>query len=346
MKPIAWFATIASLLALCIGTAAAQSCPTGPGGGYDLLLTSGGTQDNLSSVGLGTVTFQGLPLPGVAQAGTADTIVERLDAVPNPIPQNGACIPIQIIALSLQSTGTVICNNASCGSYKGQAVSVYATINQTGGTIPTSQLPQPDSLTASSGTMTVFPNGTFNTNGTTVQADLIVVPPGSAITARPIFSTPMPSDTITANGSSWTTTAPPGYPNSPVFPSGGFYVNSFTTPLVAKLTSQIVRVSLYGFGLLLICLAIVKIRTGVKLGSVSLRPVYMLGLALMAWFIAWKSGGFVFPMVAQAKAVGTCLTQTASVWVNEGGYYVVHVIRTANCSPLQTQTASLSVNAQ
>jgi hypothetical protein len=279
-------------------------------------------------------------LPAVAGVGTADTIVQRQNAIPYPIPQGGACIPIQIVALYLQSTGTVTCNNSHCGSYSGKAVTVFATINQVQSIIPTSQLPQPDTLTASTGTMTVYSNNTFNTNGTTVQADLIVVPPGSAVTATPIFTTPMPADTISASGSSWTSTEPPGYPNSSNFPSGGFYVNSFaSSPLVASLiTSHLAQGLLYGLGLLLVGISIVKIRTGVSSGRLNLRPVYLLGLAAIAWFVAWRSSSFVFPMVAQAKAV--CAPHSVSVWVNEGGTYVVHVIQTANCSPLNTTTTS------
>jgi hypothetical protein len=339
MKRLTWFATVMMLLVAGAGMAAAQ-CSTGPGGGYDLLETPNGSQDNLSSVGLGTVTFQGVPLPSVAQAGTADTLVERLNAIPNPIPAGGACIPIQIVALYLESTGTVICNNSLCGSYSGQPVTVYATINQVTNVIPLSQLPEYDSLTPSDGTMTVYSNGTFNTNGTTVQADLIVVPPGAAVTSAPIFHTPMPADTISASGSSWTTTPPPGYPAPPAFPSGGFYVNSFAGSqfVGALIASRALRGLLYGFGLLLAGIAIVKIRTGVSSGHLNLRPVYMLGLAAIAWFLAWKSGSFVFPMVAQAKAV--CAPHSVSVWVKEGGTYVVHVIQTAGCSPLSTTTTA------
>jgi hypothetical protein len=343
MKRIGRLAAVAVLLVGCsVITAAQTQCTQGSGGGYDLLQTPSGSTDDLSTIGLGKVTFQGVPLPSVAEVGTADTIVQRQNAIPNPIPQTGACIPIQIVALYLQSTGTVICNNSQCGSYTGQPVTVYATINQVQSIIPTSQLPQYDTLNASTGTMTVFPNYAFNTNGTTIQADLIVVPPGSPVTATKIFSTPMPADSISASGSSWTTTEPAGYPNSPYFPSGGFYVNSFAgSPMFASLiTSRIAQGLLYGLGLLLVGISIVKIRSGVASGRLNLRPVYLLGLAAVAWFVAWRSSNFVFPMVAQAKAV--CASHSVSVWVNEGGTYVVHVIQTANCSPLST-TATASV---
>jgi hypothetical protein len=341
MKRIAWLATVVvGLLVGCSGIVAAQCAGNVNPGGYDLLSTGSGTQDNLSSAGLGTVTFQGVALPSSAEAGTADTIVCRITPLPNPIPPGGATLQIQIVALSLESAGTVICNNSHCGSYSGKAVTVYATINQTNGVIPITQLPQPDALTPSTGSMTVYPNDTFNTNGTTVQADLIVVPLGDPVTSTPIFTTPMPSDTISASGSSWTTTPPPGYPTSQTFPPGGFYVNSFVgSPLFAALiTSRAIRGTLYGLSLLLVGLAVFKIRSGVATGRLNLRPMYLLGFAAIAWFLAWRSNSFAFPMVAQAKAI--CAPHSASVWVDEGGYYVIHVVQTANCALLSTTTTA------
>jgi hypothetical protein len=334
MKRIAWFVAVVGLLAGCSGIVAAQCAGNVNPGGFDLLQTPNGSTDDLSSIGLGTVTFQGVALPSIAQAGTADTVVCRITPLTYPIPSGGETLNIQIVGLLLQSTGTVICNSSLCGSYSGKAVTVYATINQTNGVIPLNQLPQPDYLTPSTGSMTVYSNSTFNTNGTTVQADLIVVPPGGAVTSTPIFTTPMPSDSISASGSSWTTTAPPGYPTPPSFPPGGFYVNSFAgSPLVGALVaSGAVKGSLYGLALLLVGIAVVKIRTGVSSGRLNLRPAYLLVLATIACFLAWRSGSFAFPMVAHAKAV--CVSQgPVTVWVKEGGTYVKHTIQTAGCSP-------------
>jgi hypothetical protein len=336
MKPIAWLLTSVALLAGCSGIAAAQCAGNANPGGYDLLQTSNGTQDNLSSVGLGTVTFQGLALPSSIGAGTTDTIVCRITPLPNPIPSGGATLQIQIVALYLQNTGTVICNSSLCGSYYGKAVTVYATINQTNGIIPLNQLPQPDYLTPSTGSMTVYSNDTFNTNGTTVVADLIVVPPGSPVTATPIFTTPMPSDTISATGSSWTPTAPAGYPTPPSFPPGGFYVNSFgsSSVLPTLITSGVIKVSLYGMALFLAGIAVLKIRTGASAGRLRLRPVYLLSLAALACLFAWRSGSFAYPMIAHAKAV--CAPHNVTVWVYENGTYVQHVVQTATCTPQST----------
>ncbi|MGA7217330.1 MAG: hypothetical protein WBX38_03395 [Candidatus Sulfotelmatobacter sp.] len=343
MKRIMWYVTALALLAGCSGIAVAQCAGNSNPGGFDLLQTSNGTLDNLSSAGLGTVNFQGLALPSGIEAGSSDTIVCRITPLPNPIPSGGATLNIQIVALYLQSTGTVTCNNSLCGSYYGKAVTVYATINQTNGTIPLTQLPQPDSLTPSTGTMTVYSNGTFNTNGTSVDADLIVVPPGSAVTAAPIFTMPMPNDSISASGSSWTSTAPAGYPTPPSFPAGGFYVNSFgsSSMLAPLITSGAIKGSLYGLGLLLFGLAVMKIRTGASYGPMKLRPIYLLAFAAIACGLAWRAGGFVIPTVAHAKAV--CAPRQVVVWVNENGTYVQHVVQTATCSPQSVnQNPSLS----
>jgi hypothetical protein len=189
--------------------------------------------------------------------------------------------------------------------------------------------------------MTVYSNGTFNTNGTTVQADLLVVPPGDAVTATTIFTTPMPADTISASGSSWTSTAPAGYPTPPSFPPGGFYVNSFASAGVsvvrAMFTSGALKWSLYGLGLLFVGIAMLKIRTNAGHGRINLRPAYLLGLAALFCFLAWRSGSFVFPMIVHAKAV--CATQgPVTVWVNENGTYVKHTIQTASCTPQPVKT--------
>src|SRR5271170_2241547 len=114
MKRIAWFVTVVALLAGGSAIAAAQCAGNVSPGGYDLLQTPSGSTDNLTSVGLGNVTFQGiplLPLSSVVQAGSTDTIVCRITPLTYPIPPGGETLNIQIVALLLQSTGTVTCNN-------------------------------------------------------------------------------------------------------------------------------------------------------------------------------------------------------------------------------------------
>jgi uncharacterized protein YceK len=353
MKRFVWFLAVAALLLGCSGLAAAQCAGNSNPGGYDLLQTFSGTQDNLSSLGLGTVSFTGVPLPG-GQAGTADTIVCRITSLPNPIPSGGATLNIQVVALLL--TGNTIYTNPQGQT---QNVTVYATINQTqeplqtGQTTPTyeiplSALPQPDPLpTPSTGTMTVDSNGVFNTNSLNIQADIIVVPQGAAVTATPIFTKPMPADTISSSGSTWTTSPPAGYPTSTTFPSGGFYVNEPASGGSAVLiTSRAVRGSLYALALLLAGIAVLKIRSEIKGGRLTLRPAYLVVMAAIAWFLSWKAGKLMFPTIVHAKAVSTvasCVPHTVSAWINEGGgHFVVHTIVTAVCAPSPTPTPSPS----
>lgn len=345
MKRIVWFATVLALLLVGAGLAAAQCAGNQNPGGFDLLSTFNGTTDNSPGGGLPPVNFVGVPLPPNGVAGSADTIVCRLNPLPNPIPSTGAKIPIQIVALLLQSdpNQTVLFN--------GQRVTVFATINQTKDAndpnfvIPLNQLPQPDTLTASSGTMTVFPNNTFDTNSLKIEADIIIVPYGGHVTDTPIKHFPMNSDTISSSGSTWTTTAPAGYPNSTSFPAGGFFVNQpgamgAVLPLV---TSPMVRISLYSLGVFLLGLAILKIRSGINNGRLTLRPIYLLGLAALAWFVAWRAGKIVFPTIAHAAGFTTCVPHTVSAFVNEGnGQFVVHKIVTAVCTTVQSQTATFN----
>lgn len=339
MKRITWFAVVAALLLSCSGLAAAQCAGVSSPGGFDLLSTFTGTQDTNPNSHLGAITFNGVTLPG-GLAGSADTIVCRKESLPNPIPQNGATIDIQIVALYLKGDGTYTDNNNVQHS-----VTVYATINQTQDSNGAykiandyNDLPQPDTLNASTGTMTIYPNGSFNTNSLYVQADLIVVPQGDPINSANRYTTLiMNADTISSNGSTWTTTAPAGYPNSTTFPSNGFYVNQpgGGAALVPIVTNPVFKGSLYGLALLLVGMAVLKIRSRVKNGQLSLQPVYLMGLAVLAWFVGWKSTRLGFPTIAHAAAipVTTCVPHTISAFVNEGnGQFVVHKIVTAVCT--------------
>src|SRR5262249_3025453 len=129
MKRMIWLVTAAALLLGCSGLVAAQCAGHKNPGGFDLLQTFSGTQDNLSGNGLGPVNFVGSPLLG--QVGNADTIVCRITPLPNPIPAGGATLSIQVVALLMHGDTT----------FHSQPVTVWATINQTNGAIPTTQLP-------------------------------------------------------------------------------------------------------------------------------------------------------------------------------------------------------------
>ncbi len=332
MKAMIWFLIAVVLLLGCSGLATAQCSGNSNVGGFDLLQTASGSQDNLSSLGLGTVSFSGVPLP-FAGLGSTDTIVCRITPLPNSIPSGGATLNIQIVALLLQ--GSAI--------YNGQSVTVYATINQTQNaqgvyTIPLSALPVPDQsqLGASSGTMTVGSNGAFNTNSLNIQADLIVVPQGSPVTATPIFTAPMPADTLSSSGGSWSSTRPSGYPDSSIFPPGNssisapaFYVVQPGSggAVVTLFTSRYLRLSLYALSVLLVGMAVVKVRSSIRNGRLTLRPAYYLAMAAIFCVCAWKSGTLIAPNIVHAKTCcfpgfTQCVTPTATIV--ESGTVVVH----------------------
>ena len=184
--------------------------------GYDQFQTSSNATFDLGS-GIGTVTFAGNPIDS-SSYGNADTIIQR--TVSN---QNNVC-NIQVWALFLKSTSPVTIN--------GQSADVYATINNTGGSVSTSVLPQPDTLQGSSGTLTITSSGssggTFDSSFT-VNADLIFVKPGSSVTNSSNWighQAASSGKTLVATQVVWNTTAPSGYPGC--LSADVFYVYSIS----------------------------------------------------------------------------------------------------------------------
>ena len=180
--------------------------------GYDLLQTGSGAYVDLSNLGLGRVNLQGQSVD--SSLGNTDTIMHRTQDVTGG---NGST-PVEVTALFLKSTSSV--------TYQNQLVDVYVTVNNSGGKISTSTLPQPDA-TSSSGTVTFSGNssgGTFDSS-ITVNADLIFVKAGTSVTnsANYVDHKGAPSITLSSTGSPWSATAPSGYPSSSTFPSGGGY---------------------------------------------------------------------------------------------------------------------------
>lgn len=176
--------------------------------GYDLFQTGSGAYVDLSSMNLGTVNLQGMPIQG--STGNTDTMMYR------SAPTNNV-FPVNVYALYMKSTSPV--------TYKGQSADVYITINNSGGSIPQSVLPQPDSLSASTGSVTTYPStSTFDSN-VTVNADVILVTAGGSPTnsSQVLGSQAGPSISLTSTGSPYSTSPPSGYPNNSSYPSGGFY---------------------------------------------------------------------------------------------------------------------------
>jgi hypothetical protein len=178
--------------------------------GYDLLATSAGASVDLSRVGLGKVPLKGVPIQ--ACTGNTDTIMHRTAAVP----PGGGSVPVEVTALFMKSTSSVI--------FGGQSVDVYITVNNSGGVISTNVLPQPDPVSPSTGTLTVRTDGTFDSS-ITVNADVIFVTAGTSVTNPANYVGHQKADpiTLTSSNSSYKTAAPSGYPSCSSFPSGGFY---------------------------------------------------------------------------------------------------------------------------
>jgi len=179
--------------------------------GYDLLQTGSGASVDLSSLSLGVVQLHGNPWD--TSLGNTDTIMNRTQTIPS----GGGTSNVNVTALFMKSNSSV--------TYKNQSVDVYVTLNNSAGKIATTTLPQPDALSASSGSVTVSSGGTFDSN-ITVNADLIFVKAGTSVTDpnNYVDHRAASSITLTSTGSSWTSTPPAGYPSSATFPSGGgFY---------------------------------------------------------------------------------------------------------------------------
>lgn len=176
--------------------------------GFNLFQTGSGTIKDLSNFGLGVVTLQGVPIQSIT--GNADTIVQRSGGIPGNVPLN-------IFALFLKSTQPV--------TLQGLALDVYATVNNSNGLIPTTVLPQPDSLSGSGGAANVRTDGTFDLS-LTINADVILVRAGASVTDPRNWVAHRPGSTVTLNStnSPWQTTAPSGYPISSQYPANGFFV--------------------------------------------------------------------------------------------------------------------------
>jgi len=192
-------------LSLALGVASAQIDP-----GYDLFQTGSGASVDLSSQGFGVVPLAGVPIQG--STGNTDTMVHRTDQ----IPAAGGTSQTNVYALLFKSTQTVTVN--------GQTADVWVTINNSGGAIPQSVVPQPDSLSGSTGSVTVRSDGTFDSS-LTVNADLIFVAAGGnpANSADVLASQAAPAISLGSSNSTWSSTPPSGYPAPSAYRSGGFH---------------------------------------------------------------------------------------------------------------------------
>jgi hypothetical protein len=175
--------------------------------GFDLLQTPGGASIGVPGVSPSTVTLQGVPI--CACTGQADTIMQRTAAV-------GGHANLTVVALFLKNSVPV--------TRGGSAVDMYITVNNSGGVIGQDVLPQPDALPASTGTLTIRPDGTFDSSFT-VHADVIIVAAGADVRnpATHIAHMAAPPVSLSANNNVWSAVPPVGYPPECFFPANGFY---------------------------------------------------------------------------------------------------------------------------
>jgi len=180
----------ALLLTLTVGAIPARADAIGPG--FDLFATTSGTTVCLT--GIGCIQMVGKPIGPF----NTDTIVQRMSGIsPFNVGDTGT-IPIELVALSLQSVQPVQMGSNFFN------VTVTLTPN-----------------TVSSGQMTVNHNGA---NGGTFDSffDVFFDITLTDIQNPQNTQTQSISDRITGSGT-WSHTPPPNYPFDPRFPSGGFY---------------------------------------------------------------------------------------------------------------------------
>jgi hypothetical protein len=202
--------------------------------GYDLFQTGSGSAVSLP--GIGSVPLQGVAIQG--STGNTDTMIHRTQSVP----PGGGTVSVTVFALFMKSSSPV--------TFNGQSADVYVTINNTGGVISSSVIPQPDSLAGSNGTVTVRPDGTFDSS-ITVNADVIFVKAGTSVSnpADWLAHQPAPPVTLTSTNSTWSTSPPAGYPGPSGFPSGGFYPIKINGHLVPPHLHAIVPAQCVGVGI-------------------------------------------------------------------------------------------------
>jgi hypothetical protein len=95
--------------------------------GYDLFQTGSGASVDLSSMGLGVVKLQGVPLTVPNNnVGNTDTIMYR----PSDFPSGGGTVSVTVWALQMKSISPV--------TFSGQSADVWVTINNSGGAISSS----------------------------------------------------------------------------------------------------------------------------------------------------------------------------------------------------------------
>jgi hypothetical protein len=113
----------------------------------------------------------------------------------------------------------------------GSFFDIFVDINNSGGAIPQSMLPQPDALTPSTGSLTVTENasGTGGTYTSTLNvfADVLIEPTGTGTIAQHIPD--LIGVTLSSTGGTWSTTPGATDLHNATYPAGGFYITNVGT---------------------------------------------------------------------------------------------------------------------
>jgi hypothetical protein len=231
-----------------------------------------------------------------------------------------------------------------CQGFTGQQVDVHAVINVPGN--PPGCINLPVTQDVSSGTLTQTSGSAFDSTFANVQAQIIAVPPGGDVNGTPVFSQLGPATGMSATGGVLSPNPPPGYPNSTCFPTIPPYVIAVAGgpgPLLRRLATgsvgRVFRASLWGLGSLFLGFALVMFRRSAKNGRLNLRPVYMAGLAVLAWFVAWRAPTHPRIVYANGAANGASAISaiaTTSCSINfEQATLIQHGVAPAQSGPCQ-----------
>jgi hypothetical protein len=201
------------------------------GSGFDLFETpdDGNTFIDFGPP-VGQVPLEGNPeLLAPEKLGDTDTIVERKQGIdPFDFPNGEGTVDIEVVALSLKSIESF--NVEFWGFPSGTTADLYVTVNALG--LP--NLPQPDELEPSTGSMTIdhkgnpdgFPSQGDFTSNLEVFADLIFVVAGEDIGDEANWLAFMPApDTVILDGKGhWAHEQPANDLHNDKYPAEEFYV--------------------------------------------------------------------------------------------------------------------------
>lgn len=172
------------------------------GAGFDLYHVRRLTVD--LGPGVGRRSFEGIPI--TSSLGDANLIVQR-----GP---RGDGLNLRVIALSLKSKKPLFLD--------GKTVDAYMTINNSKGMIAMTVLPEPDFVLDSDGALIRRQAESYRMR-IEIHADLILVQAGAARSLQNFEAHKAMDPFMLTAHVTWNAYAPPRYPKSKAFSSGGHY---------------------------------------------------------------------------------------------------------------------------